>query len=753
MTGRRRSGMSLRDVRRYSEAVDVRAGVYRLAGHIGSLHPSSREDGSWTVGVLHSTLPHPVGFVANGLGGLIPGHSVELEGYWDEHPEYGVQYHVDRVLSSVVPGASDHLVAYMEYHIARIGRARARALIRAFGSNVLEVLERDPDIPKQIFPGRVGEAISHGVRSWLRNVESERWCVDVAPALMQAGGIGYPFARRICAYFSRAEVADLVLRRDPYRLLEVPGVGWTRADGIARSMGYSEGHPERLAGAVMWAARQRMEQGHTAHRRSELIAATTKLVSGPKRVIGRAIAQLCGSGDMLRAQGLLYSEDALAAEWSVADLVRWLRVLDRTLRRDEIEVVNQVVAASKLTPTQSAAVLMALTNGVSVLTGRPGTGKTTTLQVLLKACRHVGLQVTIAAPTGKAAARAKDVTGEPTVTVHKLLGGPPGSDREGGPIRHGLLVIDEASMLDLEVCAWLAANIRPSSSFRLLFVGDQNQLASVRHGQILADLIASQMVPTTELTEVQRRAADSNITAQAHRLLDGIPLDLSEYPDFRVLRLVDEPVAAQRQVLREVSRVVREEESSLVRRALKTPFDAKRDLQVLTPRNGGPLGTAELNPLLRQRLNPKEPAGPFIAGDTRVSVGDRVVCTINDYTIGESGLMNGEQGVVQNALGNTITVLLDDGRVVRTEGPVQNGVLSLSFATSVHRSQGSEYPVVLVVFHSSQFPLVERRLLYTAITRAKCRVILCADSRALETAYRIPFGVVRTTGLSRLLEG
>jgi exodeoxyribonuclease V alpha subunit len=293
-------------------------------------------------------------------------------------------------------------------------------------------------------------------------------------------------------------------------------------------------------------------------------------------------------------------------------------------------------------------------------------------------------------------------------------------------------VVEESSMVDLALMAWLAVNIRPDDSFRLVLVGDRNQLPPINHGQVLADLLSFGKVPYTELTVVQRQAAGSAIIAQANRILRGDPLEETERLDWRFVELPDDPNKAQDLFLRAVRRVIHEEYQSIIRKVRGTPFNPSRDLQVLSPRNTGPLGVAELNSALRGQLNKSSVIGPWIAGGERVRVGDRVVCTQNDYTIGDRGLMNGEQSVVVEVTADCTTLRTDDGRVVRTRG-VQNNNLGLAFCMSVHRSQGSEYPVVVVAFHSSHYPLLDTRLLYTAITRSRVRTILCADRAALAT--------------------
>jgi exodeoxyribonuclease V alpha subunit len=548
---------------------------------------------------------------------------------------------------------------------------------------------------------------------------------------MAAGDISYSQAKRIISYFSNAEVADLIARRDPYRLLEVPGIGWHRADAIAQSMGVSADADERLEAAVQHAYQEELRRGNSAVVRSRLVSTTSRLVPGLEKKVGRAIERCTIYCELIRSRGAIFRPDILHMEWSVADLVNQLLGRRFGLVAGQAQKIGHILKNAALSEAQKKAVWTALESGISIITGGPGTGKTHTLKALANASRALGVDFLIAAPTGKAATRAAQSCHADAATIHKLLGGPPSSLRKLGPIRSGILVIDEASMVDLALMSWLASNIRPDSSFRLVMVGDSKQLPSINHGQVLLDLLLSGKVPTTELTEIQRQSAGSAIIAQAHRILMNQPLDETERIDWRFVELPEDARKAQEAFLSEVRRTIQEEYQSISRKLQHIAFNPSQDIQVLSPRNTGPLGVAELNAELRKHLNRSSVTGPWIGGGERVRVGDRVVCTHNDYTIGERGLMNGEQGIVVGVTSDTISVRLDDGRMVKTRG-VQNSNLRLAFCMSVHRSQGSEYPIVVVAYHSSHYPLLDQRLLYTAITRPKSRAILCADRKALE---------------------
>ncbi len=710
----------------------INSGRCVINGEIQSVNSASAEDASWVLGHLKSpTEKHPLTFIAKGVGGLLVGRIVQVQGFWDKHPKYGDQFLIESCICSELPRERAALVRYLKANVLGLGSRRSERLVAALGETVLSRMQQEPDVVKHVFPGGLGERIALGVRQWLAVESNEQWSINIAPKLMAAGDINYSLAKRIISYFSSAEVADLIARRDPYRLLEVPGIGWQRADAIAQNMGVASDADERLEAAVQCAYQEELRRGNSAVARSRLISATSPLASGLGKEIGRAIARCTVYCELVRSGGVIFRPDILRMEWSVADLINQLLRIRHSLQEVTLHKVQYILKKEGLNEAQRKSVLTALESGVSIITGGPGTGKTHTLRALAKAAQALGVDLMIAAPTGKAAARAAELCFAESVTIHKLLGGPLGSLRQGGPIRSGILVIEEASMIDLALMSWLSANIKPDLSFRLVLVGDCNQIPPISHGQVLTDLLRSGKVPITELVEVQRQAAGSTIIIQANHILKNQPLDEGERIDWRFVELPEAAGRAQEVFLHAVGRIIQEEYQSIVHKARQVAFNPGRDLQVLTPRNTGSLGVAELNAALRKQLNRSTTTGPWIGGGERVRTDDRVVCTQNDYTVGERGLMNGEQGVVIGVNSDTITTRLDDGRIVKTQG-VQNNNLQLAYCMSIHRSQGSEYPVVVVAYHSSHYPLLDKRLLYTAITRSKSRAILCADRRALE---------------------
>ena len=531
----------------------------------------SAEDGSWTLGTLRPNADkQSVTFLAKGVGGLVAGRLVQVQGFWDRHPKYGHQFVVESCDRSELPQERKALVQYLAARVPGLGPQRSMQLVASVGETVLHSLMNDPDLVKRIFPGGIGERIALGVRHWLVEEKNEQWSMDIAPKLMAAGNINYPQARRIISYFSKAEVADLIAHRDPYRLLEVPGMGWLRTDAIAQSLGVARDADERIEAAIQWAYQEELRRGNSAVRLSRLISSTLRLAPGLRKKIGRSIARCTIYCELIRSRGVIFRPDILQLEWSVADLVNRLLRRHFSFNEETNRQIDQLLKSERLNEAQRQAVWSALKNGISIITGGPGTGKTHTLRALTKAARSLGLDFKIAAPTGKAAVRAAELCSAESSTIHKLIGGPPGSLRKTGEIGSGILVLEESSMIDLTLMSWLANNIRPDKSFRLVFVGDCNQLPSIGHGQVLADLLYSGAVPATILTVVQRQSARSNIIIQAHRLLQNQPIEAAEKVDWRFVELPENIEEGQRVVLHEVRRVIQEEYQSLRRKIQRT---------------------------------------------------------------------------------------------------------------------------------------------------------------------------------------
>lgn len=759
---RPRPGLTWQEVRPLAVALSRGSDArYRLSGELRSLYAQSMPDGSWTAGTLDVVAQRrQVTVVGSNLPGLQVGRSVELEGYWERHPEHGWQFRAEACTRSCIPREAAAVARYLAANVEGIGTRSAERLVSALGATeVLGTLLRTPEVVRHFVAPRQSERAVRGLLLWRRDVEREKWCVDVAPKLMAVAGVGYATARRIVNYFGGADVSAVMAREEPYRLLEVPGIGWKVADAIAQHFGVAPLDDERLDAAVLYAARSLRRRGHSGATVVQLLDFIERsLIPGHRAAAEVAVRRCVESADLIESCGALFELPVLAEEWAVTRLVERLLSRRFELTDPQRQLVEATIAAARpaLTTDQAAAVRSMAERGFSILTGRPGAGKTHTLRTVVAAARSLGLATAIVAPTGKAAARVQQLTQVPATTIHKKVGGPLGGVHTPAIFGGGLLVVDEASMVDTSVMAWIANNTEPGNDFRLLVVGDRHQLPSVGHGQVLADLIGSRVGGCTDLQHVHRAAMDSRITLQANRLLDGLPLLEEQTHDWRFVELPPDADIARKTVEKEVRRVIHEERTSLLRDAVAPAFDARRDLQLLTARNLGPLGVHALNEDMRAIVNPHGNLGPHIRSDdtsvpVRARIGDRVMCVENDYSVGDEGLMNGEQGVVVAVERGGMRVLLDGGRTVHLRG-VQTTNMMLAFCATVHRAQGSEYPVVIVAYHSSHGGMLDQRLLYTAVTRARRRVVLCADRAALASlGSSNQTRMARTTGLAERL--
>lgn len=733
-----------------------------LTGQVVSINEASRPDGSWVMGHIESddgSTRTP--FVGTNLFGLEVGCSVRLAGEWERHPQYGKQFRAHEV-ESRLPVVKAAIIKYMAANIRFCGPTRAVKIVDHFGLGCLDVLAEDPGRILEVFSGKTGEKMHDAWVEWAQEYQIGRRAMKLTVDLMGAG-MTYALARRVQQVFKKAGEAEDIVLRHPYRLVEVPGIGFKRADHIARHMGVAVDDPSRIAAGVVFALETAMELGHSALPRSELSKrAHRELELSSSDPVEAAIARGLEAGTLVEDAGLIFLPRVLETEAYVARRLGEFLRRSRPLRGDQAVACEAIINESGLSETQAGAVRMALGNGVSILTGRPGSGKTTTTRTFVRCCEELGWSVAIAAPTGKAAARASEVTGRDASTIHRLIGTAFGETRPE-PVDADVVILDETSMADLDVAAWLLRNVDPRRT-RLLFVGDKDQLPSVGHGQFFCDLIESRVIPAVELREIFRQAAGSRIVTNAHRLLDDRPLllDNAAGADFLFADVTQEdavgpdgfpipddptrPKREQEEALRRLGKAL----SFLVRQKGAIPV---RDIQVMTPMRRGILGVDNLNVELQNVLNPNGELGPEIGGRVRVRVGDRVIQTKNDYGV-PGGLFNGEQGEVLSVdvKRETIVVRFDD-RELTLKG-IQLAKLRLAWAITVHRSQGSEFPYAILMYHTAHSVMLDRSLLYTAITRAKKMFILIGNYRAIEITQRQARkqAGVRFTGLRRRVE-
>ncbi|KOY58836.1 MULTISPECIES: ATP-dependent RecD-like DNA helicase [unclassified Streptomyces] len=696
--------------------------------------------------------------VVGSLLGAQPGESLRMEGRWGSHPQYGKQFTVENyrtVLPATIQGIRRYLGSGL---IKGIGPKIADRIVEHFGTDTLDVIEAEPKRLIEV-PGLGPKRTKLIGAAW-----EEQKAIKEVMVFLQGVGVSTSIAVRIYKKYADASIS--VVKNQPYRLAaDVWGIGFLTADRIAQAVGIPHDSPERVKAGLQYALSQSTDQGHCFLPEERLIADGVKLLqvdtglvieclaelaADPEGVVRESVPDPQGGPDPLTA---VYLVPFHRAELSLVGQVRRLLNADED-RMPGFQDVDWDKAlgwlagrtGAKLAPEQRDAVRLALTRRVAVLTGGPGCGKSFTVRSIVELARAKKAKVVLAAPTGRAAKRLAELTGAEASTVHRLLelkpGGDAAYDRER-PLDADLVVVDEASMLDLLLANKLVKAVAPGA--HLLLVGDVDQLPSVGAGEVLRDLLAEGgPVPAVRLTRIFRQAQESGVVTNAHRINTGLPPLTDGLPDFFLFPEEDTEQAGRLAV-------------DVAARRIPARFglDPRRDVQVLAPMHRGPAGAGNLNGLLQQAITPARPDLPEKRFGGRVfRVGDKVTQIRNNYEKGANGVFNGTVGVV--------TALdVDEQRLtVRTEEDEEVGYefaeldeLAHAYAVTIHRSQGSEYPAVVIPVTTGAWMMLQRNLLYTAVTRAKKLVVLVGSRKALGQAVRTVSAGRRYTAVAPRLSG
>ena len=660
--------------------------------------------------------------VVGELGTIEIGSGLRLSGRFEKHPRYGEQFRV-KDFETIRPAGVNALERYLASEIKGVGPALARRIVERFGEELPALLDTTPERLHEVrgLPRAVAQRIALAWRdsSGLRELT----------VFLRGHGIAAAHARRIHKVYGRDSLETV--RNDPYILARtITGIGFRTADAVAEKLGIPRNSIQRARAAMLYLLERMADEGHVFAPFGYLEHQFQSALEMEPELARDALAELAQSGEIVAeavdGAPAVYLKRLHEAEATVAERIKML-VAGRPMGA---AVVDRAMEAARkpggvaLSAEQLRALKTALQAKVAVITGGPGTGKTTLLRSLLVALDSAGLKPTLGAPTGRAARRLAEASGREAKTIHRLLEYSPETGEflrsERFPLRTNYLVVDEASMMDVELAASLVRSLMPGAS--LLLVGDRDQLPSVGPGSVLKDVIASGLVPVVELHEVYRQARESLIVSNAHRLNRGeMPVTQNDAEgDFFFFER-----AAPEDVLGTIKQLV---QNRLVGRfGIADP----REIQVLTPMNRGPLGTQALNRELQDLLNPR--GRELRAGDRRFREGDRVIQLRNNY----------DKLIFNGAIGRVVAVDPSRGRVgaVFDEGSAEYDFsdldeLGLAYAISIHKSQGSQYPAVVIPMHQSHFLMLRRNLVYTAITRAERVCVLVGTRTALAQSVR-----------------
>ena len=681
------------------------------------------------------------------LAEVHPGARLKVEGHWKTHPKYGEQFEIVRYTEEL-PATVEGIKRYLGSGLIKgIGPKMAHRIAERFGPYTLEVIEKNIQRLNEV-EGIGTKRVEMIAKAW----EAQKQIKEIM-IFLQGHQVSTTLAIKI--YKTYGDNAIQIVQEAPYRLArDIFGIGFLTADKIARSLGLALDAPQRVAAGIEYTLNQLADQGHVYAPRDHLVEATEKILGVQAEQVAAQLEVLRQEDrikiELLDTVPAVYLNPFYFAEVGEAQRARQLlaaresrlAVFQGIDWNQAFEWLGRRPGGLTLAERQRQAVQMALSNKVSILTGGPGTGKTSTVRAVLELLNSKGKQALLAAPTGRAAKRLAESTGREAKTIHRLLEVSPSEGfkfqrNQDNPLEVDLLILDECSMIDLVLMNNVLKAVDPVT--HLLLVGDADQLPSVGAGNVLRDFIASGAIPTTRLDVIFRQAADSTIITNAHRINQGqSPLFPNDKQDFYFFGKEEPEEAAELLV-------------DIVARRIPEKFDLPHaDIQVLSPMHRGTVGARVLNEKLQTRLNPLRYDQPEYRSGSRVfRIKDRVLQLRNNY---DKEVFNGDVGTISR-------IDLEEGEVVvEFEGrPVSYEFsdldeLTLAYAMSVHKSQGSEYPVVVLPMLTQHYMLLQRNLLYTAITRAKQMVVIVGTRKAIAMAVRNDKILARWSALAQRLQ-
>lgn len=679
-------------------------------------------DSSFTVFKVRPDKERKTVAVVGNLPAPLVGEQLELIGEWSQHARFGSQFKISsykRVAPTDLKGIERFLGSGA---IKGIGEAMAARLVTHFGMKVLAVLESSPHRLVEV------EGIGSKKAEMIRESYAQQAEMREVMLFLEMHGVTGAYAGKIFAEFGSRSLE--ILENHPYRLAaEVAGIGFRTADQIAMSLGKDRHDPSRIAAGIDFALLQTAGAGHCCVPEELLVRETAKLLQIDSMEIALQLGELIKTNQLytedFHGMILIYPKALYYAEKQVAERLLYLRdKAEKVADGDYEKIVDtwEKSAGLTLAKAQREAVLFSLQHGVLALTGGPGTGKTTVVKGILSVLEAAGCKIMLGAPTGRAAKRLSETTGREAMTVHRLLEATGGdgaalfAKNEDDPLDADVVILDEVSMMDISLMNYFLRAV--PDGCRVILVGDVDQLPAVGPGAVLKDILRSETVSVVRLTEVFRQSGESMIVLNAHAINRGLQPDLVSSLDFQFREFADTEVVAEA-IVKVCSQELDTEGYSML-----------SDIQVLSPMHKQDSGVENLNRLLQEAFNPKTAAKSEISAVNQVlREGDKVMQMRNNY---EKGVFNGDIGLIILIENSTVKVRYSEIDVTYERSELSE--LSLAYAMSVHKSQGSEYKIVIMPLVNGHHIMLQRNLLYTAVTRAKERVILLGTKAALNTA-------------------